>query len=295
MPLRPTLNVLLAGLIALPLAGCYGIHTRAVNRTVIAPNVQQATLDQLRQNMNTQYGLVQSLNATVDITAKTGGEHKGEVKEIPTFAGYMLLRKPTDLRFLLLVPVLRSTALDMVSDGHQFKLWIPSKSRAIEGADEVTTPSKNGLENLRPSIIRDALLIPAIAAEEYITLTENSRILPSVTAKKEAIEEPDYDITVLRPKSGHVLERVRVIHISRVTLKPYEQDLYDPAGRIVTIVRYDKYQRFNDVDFPMSIVISRPIDEYELRIDVSKLQVNTKLDDEQFLLKIPDNIKIQKM
>ena len=155
--------------------------------------------------------------------------------------------------------------------------------------------SQRGLESMRPSIIRDALLVPPVQPDEYVTLTANSRILPPAPGRKESIEEPDYDLTVSRLRVGHELETIRVIHMSRVTLQPYEQDVYDPAGRIVTTTTYDKFQKSGDVLFPMSILITRPVDEYTLKLDFTKLTLNQKLDDEQFLLKIPDNIPVQKM
>lgn len=285
----------LTPLLALSLLGCFSVRTRNVGRVIIAPNLLDATLEQLEERINAQDAAIQTLNATVDIAASSGGGHEGQVKEIPTFAGYIFLRKPADLRVLLLVPVLRSRALDMVSDGKNFKLLIPPKNRAMVGADKLATPSKNGLENLRPSIIRDALLVPARQPDEYVALTRDSRILPPAPGTKDSIEEPDYDLTVLHVKSDHVLERVRVIHLGRLTLLPYQQDIYDHEGRIITVVNYDKFQKVGAIDFPMSIIITRPIDEYKLKIDISKLVLNQKLDDEQFTLKIPEGIPVQKM
>jgi len=66
-------------------------------------------------------------------------------------------------------------------------------------------------------------------------------------------------------KTGNELQTIRVTHISRVTLKPYEQDFYDTAGRLVEIVTYDKYQKFGDIDYPTSILITMPIYEYRCR------------------------------
>jgi hypothetical protein len=106
-------------------------------------------------------------------------------------------------------------------------------------------------------------------------------------------------LTILRHKTGeaseHVLDRVRVIHISRVTLLPYEQDLYDDSGQLVTTIQYDKFQKFGDTMYPTSIFLKRPIDEYTLQIDVTKLVINQPLDDEQFKLVIPDGVPVQKM
>ena len=278
------------------LSGCYSIRTRSVTRTVLAPHILDANVEQLKQRLETQYAAIQTVNASVDIAASTGGEHEGKVKEIPTLAGYIFLRKPADLRVLLLVPVFRSRALDMVSDGNQFKLLISApKVRAVEGADVMTVPSKNGLENLRPNIIRDALQIPPVLPEEYVTLSEGSRMLPPVAGSKETVEEPDYDLKVLHTKTDHELELVRVIHFGRVSLQPYEQDIYDHSGRIITIVKYDRYQKNGDIDFPMSILITRPLDEYKLQINFTKLVLNQKLTDDEFVLKFPEGVPVQKM
>ncbi len=287
------------------LTGCLSVRTRTVGKTVIAPHVLDATLDQLVTQMDVRYKAIQTLSASVDVAATTGGEHEGQVKEIPTFAGYIFLRKPSDLRVLLLLPVIRSRALDMVSDGATFKLLVPPKSRAITGSDVrmdppfeepgTAVPQASSLDSLRPNIIRDALLVPPLAEGEFITLTQHAHILVAPTGHKEGVEEPDYDVTVLRERNGRQLERVRVIHIGRTNLLPYGQDIYDHHGRIVTQIAYSRYAKSGDTDFPMNILISRPIDEYTLNIAITKLQVNPKLDDEQFILKFPDNIPVQKM
>jgi outer membrane lipoprotein-sorting protein len=296
---RGLLFSLAAAVFLLPLTGCL-VRTRAVNKTVLAPNLREATLDELLKQMADRYAAVNTLNMSVNIQASTGGARQGEVKEYPSFAGYIFMRKPGDLRVLMLAPFVRSRALDMVSDGKNFKLLISlPKAHAIVGPEVMTKPSKNGLENLRPSIIRDALQVPPVEADDYVALTTNFRVLAPAHGHKEAIEEPDYDLTILRHKAGetdeHVLDRVRVVHISRVTLLPYEQDLFDDAGRLVTTINYDKFQKFGDVMYPTSIFIKRPIDEYTLQIDVTKLVVNQPLDDEQFKLTIPDGVPVQQM
>lgn len=291
---------LMGAMSLLPLAGCLSVRTRAVDKTILVPNVQEATLDELLKRMAERYAAVNTLNLSVNIQASTGGAHQGEVKEYPSFAGYIFLRKPEDLRVLMLVPFVRSRALDMVSDGKNFKLLISApRAKAIVGPEAMTSPSKNGLENLRPNIIRDALQIPPVEPDEYVALTTGFRILAPAHGRKEAIEEPDYDLTILRRKSGEanvrVLERVRVIHIGRLTLLPYRQDLFDASGHLVTTIEYGKFQKFGDAMYPTSIFLKRPIDEYTLQIDVTKLVVNQPLDDEQFKLTIPDGVPVQQM
>lgn len=276
------------------LTGCL-THTRMVPKTYPAEIVISTSLGTLIQEVNTRYDAIQSLKATVEITASTGGSQQGKVIEYPSFSGYIFLRKPEDLRVILLVPVLRNQAMDMVSDGKSWKLWIPPKNRAMEGTSQVTKPSKNGLENLRPAIIFDSLLVRGLQPNEIVSLTSDVRIVPNPKKKNELVEEPDYGLEILSQPQGQTEHTLRVIHISRVNMLPFQQDIYDEEGKIATQAVYSNYQTFGDHRFPMKIVITRPLDQYSLTINITKLTLNEKLDDDQFEMKIPDTVPIQHM
>ena len=280
------------------LSGCTSvfIRSRTVPKTVVIDKVQSATSDQLVNLLAEQYKAISSISATkVEITASTGGEHNGEIKQAPSFSGFILMRKPEDLTVIMQLPVVGSVAMEMVADGKDFKLVIPPRSRAFTGTEQMTTTSEHGLYSLRPPIIRDAMLIPPVQPDEYVALTEGSRVLPAVPGQKERVEEPDYNLTVLKIKSGHTLQRVRSLHFSRVDLKPYRQDVYDAEGRIATAILYSKWQKSGEIDFPMSLSINRPLDEYSLKIDILKLSLNQKLEADQFALEIPPNYTVKKM
>lgn len=275
------------------LTGCL-TRTHTVRRTRPAAVVQNATLDQLVNRMNAQYDAIGTLNASVDIAASTGGARTGEVKEHTSLHGYIFIRKPEELRVLLQLPVIGSKALDMVSDGESFKLLITApKARAVVGANEVTEPSANGLENLRPFVFFDSLLVKKLDPEQIVSLTQDVRVIEPVDKKKDLIEEPDYDLEILAQPHGQTVHTERVVHISRTNLLPYQQDIYDASGRIATRAIYSGYQRHGDIEFPTVIVITRPLDEYSLTLTVTKITFNEKLEDDQFELKIPDNVPVQ--
>ena len=277
------------------LGGCR-YTTRHVDIPKTAPIVQSSTLDQVVDRIDTQFDAIKTLNASVTLAVSTGGARTGgDIKDYTTLSGYIFVRKPLDLRVILLVPVLGTRALDMVSDGTKFTLYLPTKNRALTGLDVVTVPSKNSLENLRPGIFFDALLVRSVDPDHFVTLTESSRTLAPESRRHEAILEPDYDLTVLKELTGKHLQRLRVVHINRVDLQPYQQDIYDEAGRIVTTVQYSNYQRFGDLPFPTEIVINRPADEYTLKVTVTRLTPNQKLDDDQFQLQIPETITVEQM
>ena len=274
------------------LTGCL-THIRTVPKTRPAEVVMSATLDQLLTHVDTRFNAIQSLNASVEIVASEGGARQGQVIEHPSFSGYIFLRKSEDLRVLLRVPVLGSQALDMVSDGKTWKLWIPPRHVAMAGTSEVTETPKHGLESLRPAVIFDSLLVRGLGPNQIVDLTQDSRILPDEKDKKQLVEEPDYELTILEPPQGNIAHTLRVIHIGRSTLLPYQQDIYDQYGHVVTQAFYSNYQYFGDIPFPMKIEIKRPQDQYGLTITLNKLVVNQKLEDDQFELKFPEGVTVK--
>ena len=279
--------------LTLPLTGCVS-RTRTVRKVQRAPVVQSTTLDGLVKGIDRRYNEIQTMSLTVEIAASTGGGLTGEVKDYPAFSGYIFMRKPTDLRVLLLVPVLRSKALDMVSDGKTFKLLIPPRNKAIVGSNEVTAPSKNGLENLRPYVFLDSMLIRGPREDEIVSRTQDVRVIESAD-KKDLVELPDYDLQILGRPDGQIVRTDRVLHISRDNLLPYQQEIYDASGQIVTRANYSNYQSYGAVRFPGKIVIERPLDQYSLTVTITKAVFNEKLEEDQFDLKIPETVPVQQM
>jgi outer membrane lipoprotein-sorting protein len=277
--------------------GCYRT-TKLVRRTQAPDIYRSASVDTLEQTVSDRDAQIKTLRANVLVTAMTGGGRTGKETTYTSLKGYLFLRKPGDLRVILQVPILGSRAMDMVSTGDRFTLVYASPSHGDQwrtGSNVVTTPSKNGLENLRPPVFFDSLLVPGVPADEYVTLTESTRILPSPDKKNTDIEEPDYDLAISKNGPGNLRPAVRVVHISRVTMLPFQQDIYDSNGRVVTSAMYDKYQKFGDVEFPMTITMNRPRDEYSLKVQITKLTLNEALEDDQFELKPPDGVKVEEM
>jgi len=289
-------QALAVGLVTLApaLTGCL-THIRAVPKTRPAEVVITASLDQLLLQVENRFNDTRSLNATVQIVASEGGSRQGEIKEFPSFTGYIFLRKPEDLRVLLRLPVLGSQALDMVSNGKTWKLWAPPRHLAMTGTSNVAESSQHGLESLRPKMIFDSLLVRGLSPDQVVDLTQDSRVLPDPKDKKQLIEEPDYELTILEPPQGNTAHTLRVIHIGRSTLLPYQQDIYGPDGKVVTQAFYSNYQYFGDIPFPMKIEIKRPQDQYGLSITVTKLALNQKLEDDQFELKFPEGVTVKTM
>ena len=277
------------------LTGCLS-HTRKLQQPKIAGPVMNADALQLVKAINQRYSQVQSFTATMDFTVSVGGASKGKQTDYTSFLGYILFRKPEMLRVLILVPVLHTHAVDLASNGNTFTLLIPPKNRAIEGKNSVTKKSANPLENLRPNVFVDALLVHSISPDQIVSVIHESETTLN-RKTKQLIELPEYDLSVLTapPPGSSLANPLRVIRFSRLNLLPLEQDSYDGSGELEMQVLYGPYQDYSGFQFPSTIDISRPLDEYRIRLTVDKLILNPPLSDEQFELKIPNGVQVQKL
>lgn len=290
----------LAALFLPVLTGCLS-HTRKLQQPKLAGPIMNADVLDLVSGINKRYESVNSLTATADFTASVGGAHQGKQTDYTSFLGYILFRKPQMLRVLILVPVLHTHAVDLASNGTTFTLLIPPKNRAIEGKNSVTKPAANPIENLRPNLFTDTLLIPAISPNEIVSVIhESTTALDRKT--KQLIEQPQYDLTVLSelsPAGSPPIPRVakpwRVIRFSRINLLPTEQDIYNTNGDLETQVAYSSYQDFNGTQFPTNIAINRPLDEFRLTLTIEKVTVNQPLSDDQFQIKLPTGVHIERV
>src|SRR5450631_583951 len=152
-----------------PLTGCL-FRTRTLDRRLSDQPLKTATQQQLIEYVNTQAAKIQSMQATVDIDSSAGDPKNGRITDYKEIRGYVLARKPAMLRMKGLMPVVRNTAFDMVSDGQEFKLWIPPKNRFVVGANNAESKPDKRLENMRPQYIYDALLMPEIGQDEIAVL-----------------------------------------------------------------------------------------------------------------------------
>jgi outer membrane lipoprotein-sorting protein len=277
----------------LPLTGCL-FRSRKVERVLSGAPLKTATQQELVDALNTQAAKIQTMQATVDIDTSVGGANRGKVTDYKEIRGYVLARKPSMLRMIGLLPIVRNRAFDMVSDGQIFKLWIPPKNRFVIGHnDVVTTNPKQPLENVRPQNIYEALLIRAIDPEQEIAVLENGfeRVLD---AKRRPYDQPDYEIVVVRKgKAGWYLSRK--IIFSRTDLQPHRQQIYDDNGVLVTDVRYGDYNEYDGAFFPKQIEIERPQEEYDITLNILKLELNKPLSDEQFDLPQPPGAEVVRL
>jgi hypothetical protein len=274
----------------LPLGGCLS-RTRPVALRTTATHLQTATPIELVLRINAEATKIQTLKAAVGITASVGGSKRGKITQYQEIHGYILVRKPSSLRMIGLFPILQNHIFDMVSSGQQFKLWVPQKNQFIAGNNDAARPSTQPLENLRPQVIYDALLLQAVDLKNDLAVLEGGEHMGIDRETQKPVLQPDYALDIIKQnRQGWYLARKTVF--DRTDLQPHQQVLYDEHGSVVTDVLYDEYKEFNGVLFPTNIRIWRPQEEYSIKLEITKLTINGPIMDDQFVLEPPSGAGI---
>jgi outer membrane lipoprotein-sorting protein len=293
--MHPPLRLFLLSILSLaifPLGGCL-FRTRTLDRQFSNQPLKTATQEDLIRFVNDQAAKIQSIQATVDIDASTGDVKNGRITDYKEIRGYVLARKPSLLRMKGLLPVVRNTAFDMVSDGQEFKVWIPPRNKFVIGSNtnENYQPDKR-LENMRPQYIYDALLLPEIRQDEIAVLENGYETV--LDKNKHRVDQPDYELAVIRkgPQGWYLSRR---IEFSRTDLLPHRQKIYDLEGNVATEAQYQNYKDHSGIMFPNTIQIERSRENYDITLSIVKLEINPPLTDDQFQLEQPPGADVVRL
>jgi outer membrane lipoprotein-sorting protein len=281
---RAPAAILLLCLIPLGLSSCLA-RRRAFARSGGKPTQPLLVADQstLVNIISRQYEAIHDFNATVDMVPALGSAEKSKITEYKDVRAFILFRKPGDIRLIGLYPVVRYKAFDMVSDGTNFKLYVPARNRFLVCRNEIDQPSQNKLENLRPQHFLEALLVRPVDANRDKLLLEN------FTDEDNAF----YVLHVVHVNGGGELQLERTIWFNRYNLTLARQLIFDTAGNILTDARYADWQPYDNLAFPKHIEINRPHDEYAVVIDIVKMDINKGVSDDKFVLDQPEGTTLQ--
>jgi len=283
-PVRVGTAALVLCVTAWGLSSCV-VKRRLITRTgskTSQPVLLTAQAPDLVKRVADQYDAIHDFNATVDMTPAIGTTEKSRVTEYKDVRGYIVFRKPDDIRIVGLYPLVRNTAFDMVSNGTNFKLYVPAKNRFLVGSNAIEQPSPNKLENLRPQHFLDAMLVRPVPPDAQL-------ILENYTDEDNAF----YILHLVHGDAGRQLILDRTIWFSRVDLSLARQIIFDPGGNILTDARYSDWKQYDDVPFPKHIEIDRPRDEYAVVLDIQKMNINKGVSDDKFVLNQPQGTQLQ--
>jgi hypothetical protein len=256
--------------------------TRNGKAVTSAQQIMTASRDELVARIGRIYEAIHSFQMTVEMTPSIGSVYKGEINEIPDCRAFVFFRKPADIRIQAQIPVVRTQAFDMVSNGTEFKFFLNSKNTFFEGANDAPATSKNQYENLRPEAFLNSMLIRPPSKDE-------SPVLTDLTDSDNAL----YVLHFIVKLPNGELRASRQVWFDRTDLTIVRQMAFNEEGSIRSDTRYNKWQPYNGVLFPAHMDITRPIEAWGVVMDVEKMQMNEALTDEQFALQRPEGSQLQ--
>ena len=263
--------------------GCGGnISKNTTVKTVDRPVALDATREELLEKYNAFAASVRSVNSTVELKTTAGSKYSGLIQEYHEVKAFLLAARPANVRMVGQAPVIGKTIFDMASDGNEFHVWLPTKNKFLVGEVALERTSEKPLENLRPQHLLDALLWQEIRKEETVLLEEfndeNARY---------------YVLTQLR--GGRSTEIYRKMWFDRADLNIARLQFFGPKGVLLSDVRYSNWQVLTDAplsangpaQFPRTVHIDRPHDDYKLDIQIVKVVLNSELEAARFQLPQP--------
>jgi hypothetical protein len=272
-------------------AGCGGGHVSVVKNIPAAqkPVILDSSREELLEKYNAMARGVTSLNATVELKPVAGSKYSGVIEEYHEVKAFLLAKRPAFVRMIGQAPVIGTTVFDMASDDQTFRVSIPSKNKFLIGPVGVERASSKPIENLRPQHLLEALLWPEVRKGETVLFEEFN---------DEAGRY--YVLTVLR--GGYETEIRSKIWFDRSNLEVARLQSFGSRGILVSDIHFSNWQAVdgsgNSPDsaaapngavqqFPRSILIERPHDDYRLDLQLAKVTLNTDIPLERFDLQQP--------
>jgi hypothetical protein len=283
MPFRRlALPLLVLSLMAVSLSSCLA-RRRLIPRAGNTKALRVADLPTLLAALTKQYEAVHDFSATVDLVPALGSAEKNHITEYKDVKAYIRFRKPSDIHLIGLLPLVRSKAFDMVSNGADFKLYIPPKNLFITGQNAIQELSPNKLENLRPQHFLDALIVrppdPKTDKVFMLNFTDEDNAYYIIHVFQEGLDG--------RPQPK------RTIWFSRLDLSMARQMIFDESGDLLTDARYSQWHTFDNVNFPKHIEVNRPHEEYAMVLDITKMEINKGVPNDQFVLEQPEGTTLR--
>jgi hypothetical protein len=255
------------------------------------PMVEQTiSPEELVQRLDRSWQAVNTLFVKAEIRASVTKSKEGLATDYPSVEGIILMRKPEALR--VVGQLIGYRLFDMSSNGDCFTLSIPHYDEVIKGCGPGKVKAKNTWENLRPAFFFDAMLVRGLAPEDEYYVTSDS-ITVEDAARKHLFTVPEYKLYIVRRMANsQQLKPLRAVYFHRDDLEPYQQDIYDTEGNLVTQVKYQDYQDFEGGRFPSTVIIDRPIDDIQIVLNIERVTENQPLPDDQFVAEVPKDSKI---
>jgi len=277
-------------------SGCSVSHRTVVKPSQAPAALQTATKAQLLDKYNRQADSIRSVNLAVKMKLIGGSNYSGVIEQYHEVNGFMLAAKPANIRVIGQAPVVGKNIFDMVSNGEEFHVFIPSKNDFIVGPTNLQRPSKKPIENLRPQHLVDALLWAPVSDRVPILFEQanenQARFYVLTVLRRPSSTATGSDGSASKQASADEFEIAQKIWFNRTDLSVSRIETYASDGVLASDDRYSNWDAFGELHYPRQIDVARPGDDYQLQISAVKATFNEPIAPDRFILPQPPGTEL---
>ena len=212
---------------------------------------------------------VNSIEGKLSSSIISGGENRKTTELI-------LIKKPQHLRMDILSPF-GSPVLTMATNGEDINLQYHSRNRFFSG--------KAGDPNMA------AILSPSLNIEELVLILTGG--IPLITFD-ESKSTSTWEREGYRLSLQNETTRQDILFDGK-GLYPLTSTIYDRQERTLLSVTMGKYKGVDGFDFPSTINLFMPLEDYEMKVRYSRVALNENLELEAFSLSPPEGVFIESL
>ncbi len=246
---------------------------------------KSATLQELLALLQGYRDRITSLSSSsVKVSLTVAKLESGKAQVYHSAPGYLLLRRPDDMRLNVQVPLTKTTAVELLSKGDQFELWSPRDNKLYVGRNSAKGFELDENGQALSFTARPVHIFDAIMPRPVTLFLPDLRILKT---EEQDAEAKYYVLTLCQETSTPELKILRRLWIERSQMMLAKEESFTDDGQIAGIVRYSDPGTFEGVVLPRAIAIERPLDGYSLELHFNNWRVNPTLEDAAFVLNPP--------
>jgi hypothetical protein len=277
-------------------SGCSVSHRTVVKPSQAPAALQTATKAQLLDKYNRQADSIRSVNLAVKMKLIGGSNYSGVIEQYHEVNGFMLAAKPANIRVIGQAPVVGKNIFDMVSNGEEFHVFIPSKNDFIVGPTNLQRPSKKPIENLRPQHLVDALLWAPVSDRVPVLFEQanetQARFYVLTVLRRPSSKDTGSDGSASKQAPADEFEIALRIWFNRADLNVSQIETYASGGVLASDDRYSNWDAFGKLHYPRQIDVARPGDDYQLQISAVKATFNEPIAPDRFILPQPPGTEL---
>ncbi|MCB7128507.1 MAG: DUF4292 domain-containing protein [Candidatus Brocadiales bacterium] len=241
------------------LAGCAAMEHIALG----PPKV--LTVKEVRETVASNSRKISTLKAKAKVTFMSR-----ELKEPLSCTAYIRLERPKRLR--IIVSKLFQTVFNILSDGHEFWLYVPKEKKLYRGLSNQDI-TYMGLK---------------FSPNEIAGILELENITPNATVRSFEVLPKYWHISLI---DSQALVRYELT-VDRYNLNVTNYDIYNPDGSLRMRARFDDFEDVDGCDVPRTIDVYWPRGETKLTLRLKNISINEELNPKIFRFTMPKNVNV---